>query len=57
MNPTGSGSNFILKKSKTKQKDKKQQENNKKSACTCKTVRGARMEMTYPFNFPDKPAS
>ena len=57
MNPTGSGSNFILKKSKTKQKDKKQQENNKKSACTCKILRGARMEMTYPFNFPDKPAS
>ena len=48
MNPTGSGSNFT-KKNKKKKKIKKKQENNKKSACTCKTLRGARMEMTYPF--------
>ena len=48
MNPTGSGSNFTKKNNKKKIK-KKQQENNKKSACTCKTLRGARMEMTYPF--------
>ena len=42
---------FYLKKKKAKQnkKIKEQQENNKKGACTCKTLRGARMEMTYPF--------
>ena len=40
---------YFKKKAKQNKKIKEQQENNKKSACTCKTLRGARMEMTYPF--------
>ena len=40
---------YFKKKAKQNKKIKEQQENNKKGACTCKTLRGARMEMTYPF--------
>ena len=40
---------YLKKKAKQNKKIKEQQENNKKGACTCKTLRGARMEMTYPF--------